>query len=289
MYVHVSVSVKGAEARRCIPYRTTYKWPISTPVKHPIDILYTRALYTPTLYTTPLYTPALYTPALYTPALTRQASTFFAGLAAQLAIGGTFVVTTVDANVLLQHLMRQQGGGRGGRGGRGGGGGGGGDGVSANRVALKDRKGRTLCSVEFDDDSVQRLLRPGGEERDGRDGRDGRDRGEEGEDDGFGLRYQFTLSDNVTEDGVTIDAVGAPEWLVPRETLRNVAGDHGLKLVHCENFHEYVDRKMQEPACKVRRETREENRRTGAYTDTLCVYIVVWCVRVCVSSPMHSH
>jgi len=263
VYVHVSVSVKGAEARRCIPYTTTYKWPISTPVKHPIDILYTRALYTPTLYT----------PALYTPALTRQASTFFAGLAAQLAIGGTFVVTTVDANVLLQHLMRQQGGERGGR---GGGGGGGGDGVSANRVALKDRKGRTLCSVEFDDDSVQRLLRPGGEERDGRDGRDGRDRGEEDEDDGFGLRYQFTLSDNVTEDGVTIDAVGAPEWLVPRETLRNVAGEHGLKLVHCENFHEYVDRKMQEPACKVRRRgTREENRRTGEqeHIQTHCVCI----------------
>ena len=70
---------------------------------------------------------------------------------------------------------------------------------------------------------------------------------------------------------MTIDAVGAPEWLVPREVLRNVAAEHGLKLVHCENFHEYVDRKMQEPACKVRRGTREENRRTGAYRHTVCV------------------
>jgi mRNA (guanine-N7-)-methyltransferase len=51
----------------------------------------------------------------------------------------------------------------------------------------------------------------------------------------FGIRYVFTLK----------DAVDVPEWLVPTGgPLRDLAAAHGLEVVMCQNFHDFVHDKM---------------------------------------------
>tara|TARA_B110000977_G_scaffold195878_2_gene275151 strand:- start:139 stop:1242 length:1104 start_codon:yes stop_codon:yes gene_type:complete len=47
----------------------------------------------------------------------------------------------------------------------------------------------------------------------------------------FGHRYQFTLKDAVTE---------CDEWMVPKKSFVELAGEFGLELVEWRNFHDFV-------------------------------------------------
>lgn len=65
-------------------------------------------------------------------------------------------------------------------------------------------------------------------------------------DDGFGVRYTFTLYDNPPsgESGAA-SAVDAPEWLVPLgQPLEELAKEHGMRVALCMNFHDFITQNM---------------------------------------------
>jgi hypothetical protein len=64
--------------------------------------------------------------------------------------------------------------------------------------------------------------------------------------DPFGIEYQFSLYDQPPSvDSLSQAAVNAPEWLVPLgQELIDLAQDCGFEVVLCENFHQFIDNRL---------------------------------------------
>ncbi|KAF0775294.1 hypothetical protein AaE_001007 [Aphanomyces astaci] len=136
-----------------------------------------------------------------------RATRFFETLHQSLRPGGMFIATTIDPNRIVQKLMATVGGT---------------EVVDGNVVGpapieLQDAKGRTLCTIRMDPSTRDRLLHPSRDDQ------------------GFGLRYMFTLNDGDDEE-----AVNLPEYLIPSLMLRRLLDLHGFDLVLQENFQTFI-------------------------------------------------
>ncbi|KAG1684548.1 hypothetical protein DVH05_010961 [Phytophthora capsici] len=149
----------------------------------------------------------------------QRASRFFSTVHELLADGGVLIATTVDPNKLLMKYYQ---------------------GLQspdkeledreANKpdVSIVDEKKREVCCVRFDAATRAQLSGPIA--------------AAEGS---FGLRYNFTLRDQVEDDGG--QAVDLPEYLVPDDLLAKLLHEHGFELLLKQNFHRFItDRKDQD-------------------------------------------
>jgi len=127
---------------------------------------------------------------------------FFKSVASRLAPGGVFVASLLDADAVVARLLQTPVG---------------------RSVEVKDDKARTLCVMDFDATTVERLVRPAVG------------------DDGFGLRYRFNLFDDENDH-----AINAPEWLVPAPLLARMAGEAGLAVERRVGFREFASETLEQ-------------------------------------------
>ncbi|KDO16621.1 hypothetical protein SPRG_17871 [Saprolegnia parasitica CBS 223.65] len=83
-----------------------------------------------------------------------------------------------------------------------------------------------MCTVRMDDATRTRLLYGSDDD----------------DDEGYGLRYKFTLRDGEDEQ-----AVDLPEYLIPNSLLHRLIAQNGFELVLQENFQSFVALHSQVP------------------------------------------
>jgi SAM-dependent methyltransferase len=169
-----------------------------------------------------------------------RASRFFDEISRNLRAGGYFIATTMDSRVVADWALQQMT-----------------EGNSTHPNKTDDEHEEELCIYS---DNVENTLLPesaGGDlvvrmkfeqsqwsrlvkRLDG-----SRDSSEATEDDGFGVRYTFTLYDTPPSKESGASAVDAPEWLVPLgQPLEDLAAENGMRVVMCMNFHDFITQNM---------------------------------------------
>lgn len=166
-----------------------------------------------------------------------RANHFLQNLSKHLNVGGSFIATTMDCRVVADAAQRKAFGPVGFC-----------DGskppldrngaantearLSSDRtVTVTTESGKTVMSLEFDNENWTKLLNFGSGENDEDEFRRS-----------FGIRYDFMLDDGMPgADGDESAAVKAPEWLVPLgKPLEELARKHNLELIFCQNFQGFV-------------------------------------------------
>ena len=180
---------------------------------------------------------------------TRQrAGRFFAEISRNLRPGGYFIATTMDSRVVadwaLQVMTAEDKGKRAT---------GADEGSAATTLSifaddveapLVTEDGERPRSARSSDLVVRMRFEPSQWRRLVSGGLSGSGAAEE--EDGFGVRYNFTLYDTPPAVADGSSAVDAPEWLVPLgRPLGQLAEEHGMKVAMCVNFHEFITEKMQ--------------------------------------------
>jgi mRNA (guanine-N7-)-methyltransferase len=160
----------------------------------------------------------------------KRARRFFHTVSELLDVGGNLIATTIDARVVVQHLMNlglelhfddaahfdaqpySAGSKR-----------------SCSNDNSDDaviRVGNGACQIRFAMDKVRQIFST-------------RTTGEGLSDDLFGLEYTFTLVEGSEHSRGVGDAVNLPEWLAPLPVLTSLAKEAGLELVYDSNFHDF--------------------------------------------------
>ncbi|KAL7690799.1 putative WW domain, mRNA (guanine-N(7))-methyltransferase domain, WW domain superfamily [Plasmopara halstedii] len=149
----------------------------------------------------------------------QRANRFFSTVHELLADGGVLIATTVDPNMLLmkyyqglrppQKEKEDQD-------------------ANVPDVSIRDEKDREMCCIRFDAATRAELSGPNA--------------AAEGT---FGLRYNFTLRDQVEDDteGGGSQAVDLPEYLVPDDLLAKLLREHGFELLLKQNFHRFIQQR----------------------------------------------
>lgn len=146
----------------------------------------------------------------------KRAQRFFRTVSELLEVGGNLICTTIDARVVIEHLM--------------------GLGLdyhfdeSMGRPPFSEalvEVGAGACQIKFDPAVVRKILCS--------------DSAEGVVDDLYGLQYTFTLVEGSDHAAGVGDAVNLPEWLVPLPVLETLAREAGLELQYAQNFHEFYD------------------------------------------------
>jgi len=151
----------------------------------------------------------------------KRARRFFHTVSQLLDVGGNLVATTIDARVVLDHLMNtgydlhfRDGGEK-----------------EKHENIFADAGdddhlivsvGEGACQLKFDRDIVKKMLTPNASEEDL-----------------FGLEYTFTLVEGKDHAAGVGQAVNLPEWLIPLPVLNELAREAGLTLEYAQNFHEF--------------------------------------------------
>ena len=145
----------------------------------------------------------------------RRARRFFRTVSELLEIGGNLIATTIDARVVLEHMMNL------------------GldlhfDDDSKEKQEALIKVGGGACRIAFSSNMVKRIFEHG--------------KDKSSEDEGlFGLEYTFTLVEGTDHAAGVGDAVNLPEWLTPIPVLKSLAKEAGLEMEYAHNFHEYFD------------------------------------------------
>jgi len=155
---------------------------------------------------------------------TRQrASRFFQTASDRLEMGGNLIATTMDARVIVEHLMNT-----------------GQDLLLGDQTKGDDEKGKetvvTLgggaCRIRISERVVKRIFQTSSVEE------------------LFGLEYKFTLLEGPnqhcqksSESDHSTAAVDLAEWLTPLPVLQSIAQEFGLELEYCDNFHDFYERR----------------------------------------------
>ncbi|OQR94606.1 mRNA cap guanine-N7 methyltransferase [Achlya hypogyna] len=150
-----------------------------------------------------------------------SATKFFTSLRNMLPVGGTFIATTIDPDRMIQKLQASVGAVDE-------------DGVTPAPIRIFDGKQREMCTIRMDPSTRARLLYGGAPSAE--QARDYDD------DEGYGLRYKFTLRDGEDEQ-----AVDLPEYLIPNSLLHQLIASNGFELVLQENFQSFVTLHSQVP------------------------------------------
>lgn len=119
-------------------------------------------------------------------------------------MGGFIVMTTVDARVVAEEIMKL---GK----------------TKCGEEGVEIELGGRLCKLKFQKEAIDRMF----------EGMLG--------DNWYGLQYNFLLLDSKDGDmGQRVgEAVDLPEWLVPGKEMELLAAEAGLELVEHLNFHEF--------------------------------------------------
>mmetsp|Transcript_29074 Transcript_29074/g.78683 ORF Transcript_29074/g.78683 Transcript_29074/m.78683 type:complete len:915 (+) Transcript_29074:207-2951(+) len=144
----------------------------------------------------------------------KRARRFFHSASQLLDIGGNLAFTTIDARVVVDHMMNL------------------GhnyhfeDGMEPDFPEVVVEAGGGACRLKFEPHIVEKLLRC-------------RADGTKAEEDLFGLEYTFTLVEGDDHAAGMGDAVNLPEWLIPIPVLISLGKEAGLELEYAHNFHEF--------------------------------------------------
>jgi mRNA (guanine-N7-)-methyltransferase len=147
-----------------------------------------------------------------------RARRFFHTVSELLEVGGNLVCTTIDARVVIDHLMN----------------------LGHNYHFNSDEEpefseavveaGAGACKIRFKPEIVKTIVTSGSD-------------GSKAEDDLFGLQYAFTLVEGSDHAAGVGDAVNLPEWLTPLPVLEALAQEAGLELDYAQNFHEFYEKR----------------------------------------------
>ncbi|KAL3921995.1 MAG: hypothetical protein SGILL_002446 [Bacillariaceae sp.] len=146
---------------------------------------------------------------------TRQrARRFFHTVSQLLEVGGLLAFTTIDARVIIDHMMNL------------------GldfhfeDGEEPEFSEVVVKAGSGACKLKFEPKTVRKLMTAVAD-------------GSKAEEDLFGLEYTFTLVEGSDHAAGVGDAVNLPEWLIPIPVLVALGKEAGLELDYAQNFHEF--------------------------------------------------
>ena len=153
----------------------------------------------------------------------KRARRFFQTVSELLEIGGNLVATTIDARVIIEHLMNM------------------GldlhfDGDETPAAGLEEDAvvsvGGGACQIRFKPEIVRKIFsKSPGSSGDGND------------DNLYGLEYTFTLVEGSDHASGVGDAVNLPEWLIPIPVLKTLGEEAGLELEYAQNFHEFFSKR----------------------------------------------
>lgn len=144
----------------------------------------------------------------------KRARRFFHTVSQLLETGGNLIATTIDARVIMAHLMDLQ--------------------INFADIAEPATivVGNGACRIRFEPDILRRLVEFKGEVREG-----------ELDENLFGLEYTFTLIEGSDHAAGVGDAVNLPEWLIPIPVLKELGREAGLEIDYAQNFHEFFDKR----------------------------------------------
>jgi hypothetical protein len=153
----------------------------------------------------------------------KRARRFFHTVSQLLEIGGNLIATTIDARVVMEHMMNtgynfdfDESNDENGDSGTN----------SSSNEHLIVSVGNNVCQLKFHRDTVKRIFQRDGD-------KNGLDPNH------FGLEYTFTLIEGQDHAAGVGQAVNLPEWLTPLPVLVELASEAGLKLDYAQNFHEF--------------------------------------------------
>lgn len=144
----------------------------------------------------------------------QRARRFFQTVSELLEIGGNLIATTIDARVVVSHLMNM------------------GlnfhvdDGEDVMEPAVIS-VGGGACRIRFEPAIVKQIFKAASINNLNLD------------DNLFGLEYTFTLVEGSDHASGVGDAVNLPEWLIPVPVLQALGQEAGLELDYAQNFHEF--------------------------------------------------
>jgi SAM-dependent methyltransferase len=148
----------------------------------------------------------------------RRARRFFQTVSELLEIGGNLVATTIDARVVMGHLMNM-----------------GLDLHFDNESSLSEpaiiEVGAGACRIRFEPEVVKQIFTT-------KPSVDG-----EIDENLFGLEYTFTLVEGSDHASGVGNAVNLPEWLIPIPVLEALGREAGLELEYAQNFHEFFSKR----------------------------------------------
>jgi len=150
-----------------------------------------------------------------------RARRFFHTVSELLDIGGNLICTTIDARVVVSHLMNL-----------------GLDYHHDNNDELENtlvQAGAGACRIAFERKIIKRIIA---------------NHDSSSDKDLFGLQYTFTLVEGNDHAGGVGDAVNLPEWLTPIPVLETLGNEAGLELEYAENFHEFYENRNAEPSAR---------------------------------------
>ena len=152
----------------------------------------------------------------------KRARRFFRTVGQLLEIGGNLIATTIDARVVMEHLMNL--------------------GEDLHFDSEDEEKedphreivvtvGGGACRIRFQRHIVKKIFTSVT-----------RDDGKFN-DNVFGLEYVFTLQEGSDHAAGVGEAVDLPEWLTPIPVLKELAEEAGLKMDYGVNFHEFFEQR----------------------------------------------
>eukprot|EP00563_Minutocellus_polymorphus_P009881 CAMPEP_0181025814 /NCGR_PEP_ID=MMETSP1070-20121207/3300_1 /TAXON_ID=265543 /ORGANISM="Minutocellus polymorphus, Strain NH13" /LENGTH=796 /DNA_ID=CAMNT_0023102951 /DNA_START=132 /DNA_END=2522 /DNA_ORIENTATION=- len=154
----------------------------------------------------------------------KRAMRFFKTVSDLLDIGGNLIVTTIDARVVMYHLMDlgldlhfdESGGG--------------------TKEGGTVKVGAGACRIKFNNETLRNVFT---------ENKDNQYEGKEYMNDKlYGLQYTFTLVEGEDHASGVGEAVDLPEWMSPLPALTSLAEAAGFELEYATNFHEfYAERK----------------------------------------------
>jgi mRNA (guanine-N7-)-methyltransferase len=153
----------------------------------------------------------------------KRARRFFHTVSQLLEVGGNLIATTIDARIVLEHMMNtgynfhlsNHNDGH----------------VGNVDEYLTISVGNDACQLKFHRNIVEKIFHA--------DGKDGSCLVP----DLFGLEYTFTLVEGQDHDMGVGQAVDLPEWLTPLPVLIALAEEAGLVLEYASNFHDFYDQR----------------------------------------------
>jgi len=159
----------------------------------------------------------------------KRARRFFRTVSELLEVGGNLIATTIDARVVLKHMMglgvdlhfddddgeKEQNG----------------QGSNSKEPYATVKTGNGVCRLKFEKEIVKRLFKTQKKAT----------TSELMDEDMFGLEYTFTLVEGADHASGVGEAVDLPEWLTPIPALTLLGKEAGLELEYASNFHEFYN------------------------------------------------
>ncbi len=158
----------------------------------------------------------------------KRARRFFQTVSELLDVGGNLIATTIDARVVIDHLMdtgynfhfddngsKYTG--------------------SNDNEFVTIKVGKDACQLKFHRDVVKRLFQPS------QSSSSSNSDGTKINPDLFGLEYTFTLVEGENHAAGVGQAVDLPEWLTPLPVLKQLAEEAGLVMEYASNFHDFFE------------------------------------------------